>query len=144
MGERRSFFMSVVSILIIDGDDEERGYYIDRLKLSSPDYQIFEAADGQSALELIHSRSFDCVILDLSLPDISGFEILIKLVPTANKPEIPVIALYKIPFVALFEVAMKNGAYACIHKAAASGDVLDKTISKAISRITRSRKQDML
>jgi two-component system response regulator HydG len=134
--------VSGVSVLIIDGDDTGRQYHADRLKLSSPDYQVFEARDGQSALELIHSRPFDCVILDLTLPDMSGFEILIKLVPLARKPEIPVIVLYKIPSVAIFEVAMQNGAYACLHKAATSGDLLDRTIVKAISTITRSKMQD--
>lgn len=129
--------MSGVSVLIVDADDTTRQYHADRLKLSSADYQVFEATDGQSALKLINSRSFDCVILDLSLPDMSGFEILIKLVPIARKPEIPVIVLYKIPSVTLFEVAMQNGAYACIHKAAVSGDLLDRTILKAISAIPR-------
>jgi PleD family two-component response regulator len=132
-------FVSPVSILIIDGDDTAREYHVDRLKLSSADHQVFEATDGQSALELIRSRTFDCVILDLSLPDISGFEILVKLVPIASKPEIPVILLYKIPSVALFEVAMQNGAYACIHKAAVSGDLLDRTVSKALAAIPRSK-----
>jgi DNA-binding response OmpR family regulator len=136
--------MSAVSILIIDGDDTARQYYADRLKLSSTDYQVFEARDGQSALQLIGSRSFDCVILDLSLPDISGFEILIKLVPIASKPELPVIVLYKIPTVALFEVAIQNGAYVCLHKASVSGDLLEGTILKAISAIPRSKMQGKL
>lgn len=136
--------MSAVSVLIVDGDDTARQYHADRLKLSSADYRIFEATDGQSALELINSHSFDCVVLDLCLPDISGFEILVKLVPIASKPVIPVIVLYKIPSVALFEVAMQNGAYACMHKAAISGDQLDRTILKAISRIPRLKTQDTL
>jgi PleD family two-component response regulator len=131
--------VSAVSILIVDGDDTARQYHADRLKLSSADYQVFEATDGQAALELLQSRSFDCVILDLSLPDISGFEILMKLVPIASKPEIPVIVLYKIPSVALFEVAKQNGAYACIHKAAVFGDLLDRTVLKAVSAIPRSK-----
>lgn len=130
--------MSFVSILTIDGNEKERKYYVHRLKISSPDYQIFEAVDGQSGLELFHSRPFDCVILDLSLPDISGIEILIKLVPIPSKPEIPVIALYQFPSQALFEVAMQNGAYVCLHKTATSVDLLNKTVMKAISAIRRS------
>ena len=32
-------------ILFIDGNDNERGYYADRLRTSSPDYEIFQAVN---------------------------------------------------------------------------------------------------
>jgi len=38
--------------------------------------QISEADRGQTALDLLKTQNFDCMILDLSLPDMSGFEVL--------------------------------------------------------------------
>ena len=38
--------------------------------------QISEADRGQTALDLLQTQHFGCMILDLSLPDMSGFEVL--------------------------------------------------------------------
>lgn len=40
---------------------------------------IHEAVTGQQAFELISAKTFDCIILDLGLPDFSGLELLKKL-----------------------------------------------------------------
>jgi DNA-binding response OmpR family regulator len=61
-------------ILLIDGNDKDRLYYDHQLKLSSSDYTILEAATGQTGLELCKSQPVDCVILEPSLPDVSGFD----------------------------------------------------------------------
>jgi DNA-binding NarL/FixJ family response regulator len=39
---------------------------------------------GQSGLALYRSRRIDCVVLELSLPDQSGFQTLAELVPVAR------------------------------------------------------------
>ncbi|MCP4627989.1 MAG: response regulator, partial [bacterium] len=42
----------------------------------SSDVKISEASEGAATLELLRSHHFDCMILDLKLPDMSGFEVL--------------------------------------------------------------------
>jgi DNA-binding response OmpR family regulator len=37
--------------------------------------QCFEAETGAAALELYEKHEIDCVILDIGLPDMSGFEL---------------------------------------------------------------------
>jgi CheY-like chemotaxis protein len=71
---------------LIDGFDADRKYFADRLKHCSLDYQILEAVDGRSGLEVCKSRRFDCVVLEMTLPDQSGLEVLGALVPRARKP----------------------------------------------------------
>ena len=69
------------SILLIDSIANQRTYWTDQLKSFSSDYAIIEASDGQSGLDLYRSRRIDCVVLKLSLPDQSGFQTLVHLVP---------------------------------------------------------------
>lgn len=129
------------SILFIDGHDQDRWYYVHRLKLTSQDYLIFEAATGQAGLDLCSSHSIDCVILEIDLPDMSGFEVLAKLVPIANHPELPVIMLTRLSNPDLLDLAKKNGAQVGLRKLGTSGDILDQTILKAIATVPRDGKK---
>src|SRR5688572_22180270 len=80
--------LRTISVLFIDGSQNQRTHWADLLKRCSHDYEIVEASDGQSGLELYRSRRFDCVLLELGLPDQSGFQILGELVPAASCPRI--------------------------------------------------------
>jgi DNA-binding response OmpR family regulator len=80
------------SVLFIDGNDTDRTCFADHLKNCSPDYQILEAIDGESGLALFRTRRIDCVVLALELPDQSGFQVLVELVPIASRPNVAVIA----------------------------------------------------
>lgn len=99
----------------------------------SPDYVIVEASDGQSGLDLFRFRRIDCVVLELSLPNQSGFQTLVDLVPIASRPQVPVIVLTQIPYRAVWEVAKENGAYACFHKHFTTGADLDTAIQRAVA-----------
>jgi CheY-like chemotaxis protein len=60
---------TTTSVLLIDGSTNQRTYWADQLKRCSADYEIIEAADGQSGLDLYRSRRIDCVVLGIDLPD---------------------------------------------------------------------------
>jgi len=49
------------------------------LLFKEKDMVIHDAKTGQEAYDLLNARTFDCVILDLGLPDFSGLELLKKL-----------------------------------------------------------------
>ena len=61
--------------LLVVEDDPAEQMSIGEL-VGHDDIEITTAATGAEALELMRARSFDCVVLDLRLPDISGFELL--------------------------------------------------------------------
>jgi len=123
---------STTSVLLIDGSQRQRAYWVEQLKQASPNYQIVEASDGQSGLDLFRSRRIDCVVLEVGLPDDSGFPTLVNLVPIASKPQVPVVVLTQIPYPGVWELAKQNGAYACFHKPRTSAEDLDKAIRHAI------------
>jgi HAMP domain-containing protein/CheY-like chemotaxis protein/signal transduction histidine kinase len=59
--------------------------------LGSEDIEIATAESGSAALELMRERSFDCVVLDLALPDISGFDLLAEVQKDAKLRETPIV-----------------------------------------------------
>lgn len=61
------------TLLFIEDDDQIRLAL--RLALEDEGYEVVEAADGRSGLERFAEREPDLVLLDLRLPDISGFEV---------------------------------------------------------------------
>ena len=53
---------------------------------------MFEiAATGTDALAAIAEQPFDCVVLDLRLPDMSGFDVLERLRDTPSLNDLPVV-----------------------------------------------------
>jgi len=96
------------SILLVDGNHKDREYYAHRLQISSPDCNIVQAATGHSGLDLCDRQPIDCVILELDLPDISGFEFLLKLLPSPRHPQIAVIVLTGLSSPSLLELASRT------------------------------------
>ena len=61
-------------ILIVENDRERRDSVQELLKPSS--YLVVEAADHEKTLSLLASEKFDLILLDITLPDKSGFGVL--------------------------------------------------------------------
>jgi len=130
-----------LSVLLIDSNDIDRNYYGDRLKICSSDYVIFHAASGQAGISVCETVLIDCVVLEIDLTDMSGFEVLVHLVPT-RPPKVPVIVLTHLTNPFLLDLSLKNGAQAALYKNATPGDVLDKTILRAVSTVQKDHKKE--
>ncbi|MEI8250133.1 MAG: response regulator transcription factor [Synechococcus sp. ELA057] len=65
--------MTPARLLIVDDDPELRQFL--RMELETEGYDCQEAASAQQALDQIRSSSWDLLLLDWSLPDLSGVEI---------------------------------------------------------------------
>ncbi len=68
---------SVKNILIIE-DDEKQSFAITKL-VEGKDVKTTVAKTGDEALQKIKEHPYDCIVLDLKLPDTSGFEFLDRL-----------------------------------------------------------------
>ena len=60
--------------------------------LKEDNVEIFEAPTGADALKKLSSNQFDCIILDIGLPDLTGFELLDKII--SNNKTTPPIIIY--------------------------------------------------
>jgi len=130
------------SVLFIDGNHTDRKFFADELKGRSPDYKILEASNGEEGLTLYRSRRFDCVVLALELPDLSGLRVLVDLVPIASRPNVAVVMLTNRLQRGLGELARQNGAYACFVKRFMSGEDLDRAIQRAVAYVGWMPKED--
>jgi CheY-like chemotaxis protein/signal transduction histidine kinase/HAMP domain-containing protein len=74
----KSFTASRVRRLLVVEDDPAEQLSVTEL-LGHSDVEITTAGTGAAALAALRAGSFDCVVLDLRLPDMSGFELLARL-----------------------------------------------------------------
>ena len=73
MEDNNQLKINKLKILIVD-DDETNRYFLMKI-LSKEGYEIEEAGNGKEALLKAESGEPNLIILDLNLPDITGFEI---------------------------------------------------------------------
>lgn len=77
------------SILVVD--DEPGIATILRDRLRSYGYGVSTAFDGPTALTMVTQDEPDCVLLDLEMPGMSGYEVLTEL--KKDYPELPVLVV---------------------------------------------------
>lgn len=64
-------------LLIVDDDETDRRLYGWLLARQAPGaFDIEQAVDGAAGIAALRSRKFDCLLLDFSLPDVTGLEFL--------------------------------------------------------------------
>ncbi|MCL2441359.1 MAG: diguanylate cyclase [Treponema sp.] len=75
-------------ILVVD---DEKINIMALAQFLKPRYDIIVATDGAAALETAEKHIPDLILLDIIMPDMSGFDVLLKLKDTAATMNIPVI-----------------------------------------------------
>jgi len=78
-------------ILVVDDNAANRDV-LER-RLTREGHAVVTAADGAQGLELAAEGDFDLVLLDLIMPEVSGFEVLTRLKGDARTAHVPVIVI---------------------------------------------------
>jgi CheY-like chemotaxis protein len=76
-------------LLVIEDDDRERDSIVELL--GADDIEIVAVGTGTDALTALRERPIDCCVVDLRLPDMTGFELLEQLQADAELRHIPVV-----------------------------------------------------
>jgi signal transduction histidine kinase/CheY-like chemotaxis protein len=74
-------------------EDEDYNRLVLGSMLKTLGYEVDWAVDGKSALELIKSGSYDIILTDFMLPDMTGLEVAAKLQELMREPKPPIIAV---------------------------------------------------
>jgi CheY-like chemotaxis protein/two-component sensor histidine kinase len=76
-------------LLLVEDDEAERKGVSELL--SHSDIEIAAAETGEAAMAQLRETPADCVVLDLKLPDMSGFEVLERIRDDAGLCDVPVV-----------------------------------------------------
>ena len=77
------------TLLVVDDLDENRSLL--RRRFAKLGYSIVEAASGPEAIEIVEQEAIDLVILDVSMPGMSGIDVLRTLRASEQSAELPII-----------------------------------------------------
>ena len=79
------------TILLVEDDPLLVKMY--RTKFLKEGFEILTAEDGEAGLQLALEKKIDCLVLDLMIPKLSGFDLLAKLRQDPKAKDLPVIIL---------------------------------------------------
>ena len=65
-----------MKVLVVDEEPDVRKLVAMSFHMQQPSWEVIDAEDGPEALEMIERERPDVVLLDIGLPDMSGFEVL--------------------------------------------------------------------
>ncbi|MGH7217138.1 MAG: response regulator, partial [Nitrospiraceae bacterium] len=113
-------------LLIVEDNDIERQSIVELLGYT--DIELVAVATGGEALEAMLDKSFDCVVLDLRLPDMTGFELLEKVHAEPALTEVPVVVFTGKELTAEEQMRLKTMAKSIVLKDVQSPErLLDET-----------------
>src|SRR5271168_1781950 len=82
---------SVKRILIVEDNEPSLTLLNDFLKVKG--YEILKTSEGWEAINLARDKQPDLILMDIRLPDISGFEVTRLLKPDDQTKSIPIITV---------------------------------------------------
>lgn len=122
-------------ILVVDDSPEDREAYGRLLMKAGPgEYAVIEAETSEEALRLCEQEAVDCLLVDYTLPDIDGLELLARLRGENGSLPIPVIFLTGTGNEAVAVRAMKHGVDDYFIKGQITADGVSQAIRGAVER----------
>jgi HAMP domain-containing protein/CheY-like chemotaxis protein/signal transduction histidine kinase len=116
----------VRQLLVIEDDPAEQMSI--RELIGHDDVSITTASSGVEALELLGERNFDCIVLDLRLPDMSGFELLDRMQLDVEYSNVPVVVFTGRDLTELEQSELQRKAKSIVLKGVQSPErLLDET-----------------
>jgi HAMP domain-containing protein/CheY-like chemotaxis protein len=109
-------------LLIVEDDDVQRMSVVELI--GNGDVKTTAVATGEEALSLLKDERFDCMVLDLRLPDMSGFELIEKLQTDLGRYDLPIIIYTGKELTRKEELHLRKVADAIIVKEASSPERL--------------------
>ena len=77
------------SLLVVEDEKLQRDAIIELV--SAKDIRIVAVENGQQAIDVLKNDHFDCMVLDMTLPDMSGFDLLDKLQKEGLLNNLPIV-----------------------------------------------------
>jgi DNA-binding NtrC family response regulator len=125
--------MSKGSILVVDDESEIREGL--ELLLKTEGYQVSSAETGQSGLTRLEEHPYDLMLLDVSLPDKNGIEMLREI--HRQDPQMPIVMITAYGSIEMARAAFKSGAMDYITKPWSNDELLAQVAQAVEARRLR-------
>jgi HAMP domain-containing protein/CheY-like chemotaxis protein/GAF domain-containing protein len=112
----------VRKLLVVEDDDTQRMSIVELI--GNGDVVTTAVATGEEALAALKEDSFDCMVLDLKLPDMTGFDLIEKLQKELGRADLPIIIYTGKELTSKEETQLRKVADAIIVKEASSPERL--------------------
>ena len=135
----------VRELLVVEDDAREQMSVVELL--GHDDVKITTADTGADALRLLRTRPFDCVVLDLKLPDMSGFDLLTEIEGEEILKETPIVVFTGRELTGEEEAELRRKAKSIVVKGVRSPERLLDETALFLHRVVRKlppAKQRML
>jgi signal transduction histidine kinase/DNA-binding response OmpR family regulator len=129
---RKFLERAVKNLLVVEDDANQRKAIL--ALIGNSDLEVVTAARGDDALELLSSMHFDCMVIDLGLPDMPGLEVLERLKRQGALNNLPVIVYTAQQVTHEEELALRRLAETIIVKDARSPERLLAELSLFLHR----------
>jgi CheY-like chemotaxis protein len=140
----QAFIEPRVRELLVIEDDQAEQMSIEAL-IGGDDINITHAGSGSEGLDKLRSRKFDCVILDLKLPDVSGFDLLTEIQRDERLREIPIVVFTGRELTEDEEAELRSRAKSIVLKGVQSPErLLDETalfLHRDISQMSEAKQR---
>jgi CheY-like chemotaxis protein/signal transduction histidine kinase/HAMP domain-containing protein len=113
-------------LLVIEDDERERASVVELL--GHDDIEVKALGTGADALQALREQAYDCCVVDLRLPDMTGFELLDKMGADEKMRDIPIVVFTGKQLSAEEEAGLRNVAKSIVLKDVQSPErLLDET-----------------
>jgi CheY-like chemotaxis protein len=133
----RSFIERDVKRLLVIEDDEAQRQAVVELIGAGEDVEVTAVGSSEDALEALEVQRFDCMVLDLKLPEMGGFDLLERLKEDDRFSAIPVIVYTGKELTRREETKLRKFADTIVVKDASSPERLLDETSLFLHRIER-------
>jgi two-component system invasion response regulator UvrY len=134
----------VIRVLVVD-DHEIVREGLKKIISQAPDISVTgEASEGGEALQKVEKDEYDVAMLDISLPDMNGLDVLAGI--KRRRPELPVLMLSIHPEERYAVRALRAGAAGYLTKESARAELIDaiRQASKGRKYVTSSLAQRLV
>ncbi|HEY9678523.1 MAG TPA: HAMP domain-containing protein [Drouetiella sp.] len=114
------------NLLVVEDDETQRNSIVELI--GNGDVETTAVASGQEAIDLLKESHFDCMVIDLGLPDMTGYDLIRKVQEDLGLENLPIVVYTGKDLSPKEEMELRQMTEAVIVKEAKSPDrLLDET-----------------
>jgi signal transduction histidine kinase/DNA-binding response OmpR family regulator len=118
-------------VLVVD--DDPKAVEVVALRINAMGSTVLRAYNGRDAIEIARSELPDVIVLDLTMPEVSGFDVVAALSETPETASIPVLVVTAVDITEAERVRLSGSVTAIMEKASFNPEDLTSEVRRAMA-----------